>query len=152
MQAARADVLHLGDGAHMARPGKRHILDGNVRCTDDGTIRTLHAEVEVAVQSGHHASSRQHMAEDRMELHGGVDAGLRGEAVKTNTGSTKGRVGSRQRRRRRRRDHRRRRQGTSPPRESEDDAMEALRMPSSVPSGNTDLPRNPDPTSAQAAG
>ena len=109
MQAAGANVLHLGNGAHMARPRKRHILDGDVRRTDDGTIGTLHAEVEVAVQSGRHASSRQHMAEDRMELHGGVDAGLRGEAVETNTRSTEGRVGSRQRRRRRRRDQRRRR-------------------------------------------
>ena len=145
MQASGADVLHLGDGAHMARPGKRHIVDGDVRRTDDGAIGTLHAEIKVAVQSGRHASSRQHVAEDRMELHGGVDAGLRGEAVKTNTRSTEGRVGirHRRRRRRRRRDHRRRRQGTSPPCEREDDTMEALWMPSSVPSRDTDLPRNP---------
>jgi hypothetical protein len=63
--------------------------------------------------------------------------------METNIRSTEGRAGSRQRRRRRRRDHRRRRQGTSPPGEGEDDAMEAFRMPSSVPSRNTDLPRNP---------
>ena len=148
MQAARADVLHPSDGAHMARLGKRHILDGNVRRTDNGAIRTPHAEVEVAVQGGRHASIRQHMAEDRVELHRGVDAGLRGEAVETNIRSTEGRVGSRQRHRRRRRDHRRRRQGTSPPGEREDDAMEALRMPGSVPSRNTDLPRNPPPRRA----
>jgi hypothetical protein len=142
------DVLHPSDGAHMARPGKRHILDGNVRRTDNGAIRTPHAEVEVAVQGGRHASIRQHMAEDRVEPHRGVDAGLRGEAVETNIRSTEGRVGSRQRHRRRRRDQRRRRQVTSPPGEREDDAMEALRMPSSVPSWNTDLPRNPPPRRA----
>ena len=142
MQAARADVLHPGDGAHMARPGKRHIRNGNVGRTDDGTIRTFHAKVEVAVQSGHHASIRQHMAEYRMELHGGVDAGLRGEPVEANVRSSEGRVGIRQHRRRRRRDQRRRWQGTSPPGEGEHDTVEALRMPSGVPSRNPDLPRN----------
>jgi hypothetical protein len=66
--------------------------------------------------------------------------------VEANTRSSERRVGIRQRRRRRRRDHRRRRQGTSPPGEREDDTVEALRMPSRVPSRklarNPDLPRN----------
>ena len=143
MQAARADILQPGDGAHMAWPGKRHIRDGNVGRTGDGTIRTPHAKVKVAVQSGHHASIWQNMAEDRMEFHGGVDAGLRGEALKPNTRSGEGRVGNRQCRRLRCRHERRHRQGTNPPGEREYDAMGALWMPSSIPCRNPDLPRNP---------
>ena len=77
-----------------------------------------------------------------MGLHRGGEAGGRGGAVGQNTRGTGGGIESHQRNQRRGSDHGRRGQVTSPAGEREDEAMEALRMPSGVPSRNPDLPRN----------